>query len=62
MYEFKYHRPTSVRQAVNMLAKDPEAKLLAGGHSLLAGDEASARQAVQLRRSSAGSKASTPSS
>ena len=35
MYEFKYQRPTSVRQAVNMLAKDPEAKLLAGGHSLL---------------------------
>ena len=35
MYEFKYVRPTSVRQAVNMLAKDPEAKLLAGGHSLL---------------------------
>jgi len=35
MYEFKYQRPISVRQAVNMLAKDPEAKLLAGGHSLL---------------------------
>jgi aerobic carbon-monoxide dehydrogenase medium subunit len=35
MYEFKYQRPTSVRQAVNMLVKDPEAKLLAGGHSLL---------------------------
>ena len=35
MYEFKYQRPNSVRQAVNMLAKDPEAKLLAGGHSLL---------------------------
>jgi carbon-monoxide dehydrogenase medium subunit len=35
MYEFKYHRPTTVRQAVNLLAKDSEAKLLAGGHSLL---------------------------
>ena len=35
MYEFKYHRPTTVRQAANLLAKDPEAKLLAGGHSLL---------------------------
>ena len=35
MYEFKYQRPTTVRQAVNMLTKDPEAKLLAGGHSLL---------------------------
>jgi carbon-monoxide dehydrogenase medium subunit len=35
MYEFKYVRPNSVRQAVNMLGKDPEAKVLAGGHSLL---------------------------
>ena len=35
MYEFKYVRPNSVRQAVNMLAKDSEAKLLAGGHSIL---------------------------
>src|SRR3954465_12410126 len=35
MYEFKYLRPNSVRQAVNMLAKDPEAKILAGGHSIL---------------------------
>jgi carbon-monoxide dehydrogenase medium subunit len=35
MYEFKYHRPTTVRQAANLLAKFPEAKLLAGGHSLL---------------------------
>jgi carbon-monoxide dehydrogenase medium subunit len=35
MYAFTYHRPTTVRQAVNLLAKNPEAKLLAGGHSLL---------------------------
>jgi carbon-monoxide dehydrogenase medium subunit len=35
MYSFTYHRPTSVRQAVNLLTKDPEAKILAGGHSLL---------------------------
>jgi carbon-monoxide dehydrogenase medium subunit len=35
MYAFKYHRPTSVRQAVNLLAKNSEAKLLAGGHSIL---------------------------
>jgi carbon-monoxide dehydrogenase medium subunit len=35
MYEFKYVKPTSVRQAVNMLGKDSEAKILAGGHSLL---------------------------
>ena len=45
MYAFKYHRPTTVRQAANLLAKDPEAKLLAGGHSLHPGDEAAARQA-----------------
>ena len=35
MYEFKYHRPTTVRQAANLLAKNAEAKLLAGGHSLI---------------------------
>lgn len=35
MYEFKFQKPNSVRQAANMLAKDPEAKILAGGHSLL---------------------------
>ena len=35
MYAFTYQRPTSVRQAVNLLAKNSEAKLLAGGHSLI---------------------------
>ena len=35
MYEFKYSRPNSIRQAANMLAKDSEAKILAGGHSIL---------------------------
>ncbi|HWM81512.1 MAG TPA: xanthine dehydrogenase family protein subunit M [Pseudolabrys sp.] len=35
MYAFTYHRPTTVRQAANLLAKNPEAKLLAGGHSLV---------------------------
>jgi carbon-monoxide dehydrogenase medium subunit len=35
MYEFKYQRPNSIRQAANMLAKDSDAKILAGGHSLL---------------------------
>jgi carbon-monoxide dehydrogenase medium subunit len=35
MYEFKYVRPNSIRQAANMLAKDSDAKILAGGHSLL---------------------------
>jgi aerobic carbon-monoxide dehydrogenase medium subunit len=35
MYSFTYHRPATVRQAGNLLAKDSEAKLIAGGHSLL---------------------------
>jgi aerobic carbon-monoxide dehydrogenase medium subunit len=35
MYNFTVQRPTSLRQAVNMLAKDGEAKPLAGGHSLI---------------------------
>ena len=35
MYAFKYHQPTTVRQAANLLAKFPDAKVLAGGHSLI---------------------------
>src|ERR1041385_731135 len=35
MYDFQFHRPTTVRQAAGLLAKNPEAKLLAGGHSLI---------------------------
>ena len=35
MYNFTFHRPASVRQAANLLAKHPESKLLAGGHSLI---------------------------
>jgi aerobic carbon-monoxide dehydrogenase medium subunit len=35
MYAFTFHRPQTVRQAANMLTKNEEAKLLAGGHSLL---------------------------
>jgi aerobic carbon-monoxide dehydrogenase medium subunit len=35
MYSFTYHRPTTVRQAANLLAKNEDAKLLAGGHSLI---------------------------
>ena len=35
MYNFTYHRPGSARQAANLLGKNPEAKLLAGGHSLI---------------------------
>lgn len=35
MYNFTFHRPGTVRQAANMLAKNPDGKILAGGHSLL---------------------------
>jgi len=33
---FDYHRPSSLAEAAALLDKDPEARLLAGGHSLLA--------------------------
>ncbi|WP_024803107.1 xanthine dehydrogenase family protein subunit M [Nocardia sp. BMG51109] len=33
--EFAYHRPDSVAEALALLAEDPDAKLLAGGQSLL---------------------------
>ena len=33
--QFAYHRPSSVEEAVQLLQQDPEAKILAGGHSLL---------------------------
>lgn len=32
---FDYKRPTSVQEAIDALKSDPEAKILAGGHSLL---------------------------
>jgi len=35
MYEFKYHRPGTVRQAANILIKNEDAKLIAGGHTLV---------------------------
>ena len=35
MYAFDYHRPTSLRQAANLLGKVEDAKILAGGHTLL---------------------------
>jgi aerobic carbon-monoxide dehydrogenase medium subunit len=35
MYAFTYHRPTSLQEAASLLADNEEAKLLAGGHSLL---------------------------
>ena len=35
MYAFNQHRPGTVRQAASLLAKEEEAKLLAGGHTLI---------------------------
>jgi carbon-monoxide dehydrogenase medium subunit len=35
MYPFNYHRPASVRKAATILAKEEDAKILAGGHTLL---------------------------
>ena len=35
MYSFTFHRPETLRQAVNLLSKNEDAKLLAGGHTLL---------------------------
>ena len=32
---FEYHAPTSVQDALGLLGKLPEAKILAGGHSLV---------------------------
>lgn len=35
MYEFKFHRPATVRQAANMLVKNEDSKIIAGGHTLI---------------------------
>jgi carbon-monoxide dehydrogenase medium subunit len=35
MYAFTFHRPTTVRQVVSLLGKNDDAKILAGGHSLI---------------------------
>ena len=35
MYEFKFSRPATVRQAANLLAKSEDAKVIAGGHTLV---------------------------
>src|SRR4051812_49433514 len=35
MYAFSYHAPKTVRQAASLLAKSDEAKILAGGQTLL---------------------------
>ena len=35
MYAFTFHRPQTVRQAASILGKNEDAKLLAGGQTLL---------------------------
>ena len=35
MYDFAYHKPTSIADAVKILAADPDAKPISGGHTLL---------------------------
>src|ERR1700746_2232025 len=35
MYEFKYHRPGTGGQEANLLAKNEDAKVIAGGHTLV---------------------------
>ena len=35
MYAFSYHSPKTVRQAATLLGKNPDAKVLAGGQTLL---------------------------
>ena len=35
MYEFKYHRPATLQQAVNLLVESEDAMLIAGGHTLV---------------------------
>lgn len=35
MYAFDYHRPANLRQAAAMLQKNEDAKIVAGGHTLL---------------------------
>src|SRR6476646_8048171 len=35
MYSFTFHRPETLRQAVSLLTKNADAKILAGGHTLL---------------------------
>jgi len=35
MHDFKFHRPATLRQAANLLARHDEGKLIAGGHTLI---------------------------
>ena len=58
MYEFKFSRPATVRQAANLLAKTEDAKLIAGGHTLVPVMKQrlarpTARRCIRCRRPSA---------
>jgi carbon-monoxide dehydrogenase medium subunit len=35
MYEFTYHRPATVAAAAKFMAEEPEAKIIAGGYTLI---------------------------
>ncbi|MCU0886425.1 MAG: xanthine dehydrogenase family protein subunit M [Rubritepida sp.] len=35
MYDFNYHKPSTVADAVKLLAADPDAKAVSGGHTLI---------------------------
>ncbi|ACA19759.1 molybdopterin dehydrogenase FAD-binding [Methylobacterium sp. 4-46] len=35
MYAFEYHRPASLKEAVSLLTRQEDAKLVAGGHTLI---------------------------
>ena len=35
MYDFTYHKPSTVADAVKLLAADPDAKAVSGGHTLI---------------------------
>jgi carbon-monoxide dehydrogenase medium subunit len=35
MYDFTYHKPSTIADAVKLLAADPDAKAISGGHTLI---------------------------
>ena len=59
---FTFHRPETVRQAAGLLGKNEDAKLLAGGQTLAADDEAAARQPAAIDRHVADRRACPASS
>ena len=59
MYAFEYHRPQSVADAAKLLASNSEAKLLAGGHTLVPTMKHAAGSAQGDRRSQPGGGAAS---